>query len=74
MRTLLKPAVLASSKVAPTTGGLFQEPSVGVASNVLPRFQPGLIAATQFAAVVCEKDPLHVMAVAADVGAAEQDL
>jgi hypothetical protein len=34
---------LASSKVLPTTGGLFHDPSVSTASRVLPRFQPGLI-------------------------------
>lgn len=70
----MKPAALASSKVAPTTGGLFQEPSVGTASNVLPKFHPGLIAATQFAAESCEKVPLHETVLAANVGAAELDL
>jgi hypothetical protein len=39
----LNPAFFASSKVAPTTGGLFQLPSVSTASSVLPRFHPGLI-------------------------------
>jgi hypothetical protein len=38
---LLKPALFASSKVLPTTGGLFQLPSVSTASSVLPTFQPG---------------------------------
>jgi len=39
----LNPARLASSKVAPTTGGLFQLPSVSTASSVLPTFQPGFM-------------------------------
>ncbi len=39
---LLKPLALIASKVDGTTGGLFQDPSVGVASSVLPKFHPGL--------------------------------
>ena len=39
-----------SSKVAATTGGLFHEPSVSIASSVLPRFQPGFKAAKKFEA------------------------
>jgi hypothetical protein len=42
MHTLLKPEALKASNVEGTTGGLFQDPSVGVALRVLPRFHPGL--------------------------------
>lgn len=38
---LLNPALFASSNVLPTTGGLFQLPSVSTASSVLPTFHPG---------------------------------
>jgi hypothetical protein len=43
---------LTSSNVLPTTGGLFQDPSVSIASRVLPKFQPGLIAVKNSWAVI----------------------
>jgi hypothetical protein len=48
-----------SSKVEPTTGGLFQDPSVSVASRVLPRFHPGLIASKNLPAETGEKDEVE---------------
>lgn len=41
--TLLNPAFFTSSKVSGRTGGLFQRPSSGTASRVLPRFQPAIL-------------------------------
>jgi hypothetical protein len=48
-----------SSNVLSTTGGLFQLPSVGIASSVLPTFQPGLRAARKAEAVIDVKDELE---------------
>jgi hypothetical protein len=45
-----------SSKVEPTTARLFQDPSVGVASRVLPRFQPGLRPSKNLPAEIGAKD------------------
>ena len=41
----MKPLALISLKVTAFTGGLFQDPSSGVASRVFPKFHPGLNAA-----------------------------
>lgn len=46
MRTLLKPCASRWSSSASLMGGLPQEVSSGMASNVLPMFVPGCIAAT----------------------------
>lgn len=62
MRTLLKPAFFTSVKVEATTGGLFQEPSLGVASRVFPRFQPGWRAATKSDAEMALNVPVQVAA------------
>jgi hypothetical protein len=62
MRTLLKPAFFTSLKVEATTGGLFQEPSFGVASRVFPRFQPGWSAATKSDAEMALNVPVQVAA------------
>lgn len=62
MRTLLKPAFFTSVKVEATTGGLFQEPSLGVASRVFPRFQPGWSAATKSEAEMALNAPVQVAA------------
>lgn len=60
------------------TGGLFHEPSVGTASKVFPKFQPGLMAAVHSAAVKGVNVPLQVRTVAAAtaaaVGAAQPEL
>lgn len=56
----MKPAAFASSKVEPTTGGLFQSPSSSTASSVLPRFHPGFKAATKDEAEIDLKIPVHV--------------
>ena len=66
----MKPAALTSSKVAATTGGLFQSPSVCVASRVFPRFHPGFKAATKADAEIGVKVPVHVFTL--DVEAAEE--
>lgn len=66
----MKPAALTSSKVAATTGGFFQSPSVGVASRVFPRFHPGFKAATKADAEIGVKVPVHVFTL--DVEAAEE--
>jgi hypothetical protein len=58
--------------VSAVTRGLFQDPSSGIASKVLPTFQPGLIAAIYSAAVIGSKDPVHSTAVC--VGAAVEVL
>jgi hypothetical protein len=58
-RTPLYPDFLMSSNVAATTGGLFQLPSVSIASSVLPTFHPGLMLAKNFAAVMVAKDELE---------------
>jgi hypothetical protein len=45
-----------SSNVLLTTGGLFHDPSVSMASRVLPTFQPGLMLAMNFVAEMEAKD------------------
>jgi len=45
IRTLLNPFAAMSAKVEGWTGGLFQDPSSGVASSVFPKFHPGFNAA-----------------------------
>lgn len=62
MRTLLNPAFFTSVKVEATTGGLFQEPSLGVASRVFPRFHPGCSAATKSDAEMALNVPVQVAA------------
>lgn len=47
----MKPWALTVVNVPATTGGLFQEPSSGVASRVFPKFHPGLSAAIAAEAV-----------------------
>jgi hypothetical protein len=46
-----------------TTGALFQDPSSGVASRVLPKFQPGWRAATKSVADMELKDPVQLATV-----------
>jgi hypothetical protein len=58
-----------SANVEATTGGLFQDPSSGVASSVLPKFQPGLRAANAAEAVMGVKVPVQE-----DVAVAETEL
>jgi hypothetical protein len=61
IRMLLNPAAFTASSCAVVTVGLPQEVSPWpVASNVLPRFQPGCIAATTargFCVGGCDEDP-----------------
>lgn len=59
----MKPAALTSANVDATTGALFQDPSSGVASSVLPRFQPGCRWATKSGAEMGLKDPAQLSAV-----------
>lgn len=66
----MKPAALTSSKVAATTSGLFQSPSVSIASRVFPRFHPGFKAATKADAEMGVKVPVHVFPL--DAEAAEE--
>jgi hypothetical protein len=51
-RMLLNPLAWISAKIMGWTGGLFQEPSVGIASRVLPRFHPGFSPANAALAVI----------------------
>lgn len=69
----MKPAAFTSSKVDDTTGGLFHEPSSGVASSVFPRFHPGLRLATKSAAEMGVNVPAHVVEGAEEVEDAEAD-
>lgn len=62
----MKPAALTSSKVAATTGGLLQSPSVCVASRVFPRFHPGFKAATKADAEMGVKVSVHVFPLGAE--------
>ena len=62
----MKPAALTSSKVAATTGGLLQSPSVCVASRVFPRFHPGFKADTKADAEMGVKVPVHVFPLGAE--------
>ena len=48
--------------VEKSTGGLFQLPSVGIASNVFPRFQPGFEPVTHADAVMGCQVSVHVLA------------
>lgn len=73
MRTLLNPAALTSSNVLSTTGGLFHDPSLGIASSVLPRFHPGLMALTKSAAETSAKVPGHADGAALALALAEED-
>jgi hypothetical protein len=66
MRTLSNPLAFISANVEATTGGLFHDPSVGMASRVFPRFHPGSNAANAADAVIGVKGPAQF-----DVGAAE---
>lgn len=69
---LLNPLAWISANVDACTGALFHEPSVGVASRVFPRFQPGFSAANATEAVSELKVPGQVVPVAAaDVTAVE---
>ena len=52
-----------------TTGGLFHDPSSGIASSVLPKFHPGLRAANAAEAVIGVKVPVQD-----DVPVAEAEL
>lgn len=49
---LLKPLALIAVKTEATTGGLFQLPSVGMASSVFPKFHPGFKASKRAWAVI----------------------
>jgi hypothetical protein len=64
--TLLNPLALTSVKVLATTGGLFQEPSSGVASRVFPKFHPGLSAAIAAEAVTGVNAAVHPPCVVED--------
>jgi hypothetical protein len=59
-RMLLNPLAWISAKVMGWTGGLFQEPSVGVASRVLPRFHPGFSPANAALAVIGMKGVVQI--------------
>ena len=52
-----------------TTGGLFHDPSSGIASSVLPKFHPGFRAANAAEAVIGVKVPVQD-----DVPVAEAEL
>lgn len=55
----LKPFAWIAAKTEATTGGLFQLPSVGTASSVFPKFQPGFSCAKAADAVIGVKVPVH---------------
>lgn len=57
--TLLNPPALTVEKVPAATAGLFQDPSSGTASNVFPRFHPGLNAANAAKALTGVKAAVH---------------
>jgi hypothetical protein len=59
---LLNPLAWISEKVMGWTGGLFQEPSVGIASRVLPRFHPGFSPANAALAVIGIKGVVQTVA------------
>jgi hypothetical protein len=60
IRILLKPCALMLENTEGTTGGLFHDPSSGVASSVFPRFQPGFRALNAADAVTGVKVPVQV--------------
>lgn len=63
---LLNPRAAIAENVAGTTGGLFQDPSFGVASSVLPRFHPGFRPANAAEAVTGVKAAVQAPAVVDD--------
>lgn len=72
MRTLLNPLALMSANVEATTGGLFHEPSVGIASSVFPKFHPGFSAANAADAVIGVKGVVHQGVAAEEATATHQ--
>jgi hypothetical protein len=66
IRMLLNPRAAIAENVAGTTGGLFQDPSFGVASSVLPRFHPGFRPANAAEAVTGVKAAVQAPAVVDD--------
>jgi hypothetical protein len=63
---LLNPLACISAKVIGWTGGLFQEPSVGIASRVFPKFHPGFSPANASAAVRGKNGVVQTFVAAAD--------
>jgi hypothetical protein len=55
----LNPLALTAANVPATTGGLFQEPSSGIASRVFPKFHPGFSAAMAAEAVTGVNAAVH---------------
>lgn len=74
MRTDLKPLAWTWEKVAATTGGLFHDPSSGVASRVFPRFHPGLSAAYAAEAVTGVKAAVQAPVAVVDDLLVDEDL
>jgi hypothetical protein len=66
---LLNPLAWISAKVEATTGGLFHDPSVGVASSVFPKFHPGFRPANATEAVIGVNIPVQE-----DLAVAEAEL
>jgi hypothetical protein len=63
---LLNPLAWISAKVMGCTGGLFQEPSVGIASRVFPRFHPGFSPANASLAVIGTKGVVQIFVAATE--------
>jgi hypothetical protein len=63
----LNPLALTAANVPATTGGLFQEPSSGIASRVFPKFHPGLRAAIAAEAVTGVKAAVQAPCVVEDI-------
>jgi len=63
-----------SANVEGTTGGLFQSPSLGVASRVFPKFHPGLRSLNAAEAVTGVKVPVQVTAAVLDEATEDVDI